>query len=226
VWTAVLSVLGCSATTCPPPPPPPPTYRVVQPNGAVIDLGDGKKPKVESAKQEGCQALFEYDDGSGDKVKIDGTLFKPGDPNPAPLNDGRVMLDAPSDPLALQSQSRALNCFFLRRISRHRPRIFPVRLLGNHAARRFQGEEDFSYADGSTGAITITAISEPFGPALLVTVYSDHLLTFAYHSDSFGYRTWGRPFRTAAWLPPGAPPRHGQRLRSTQIGVFIKREAQ
>jgi hypothetical protein len=158
----------------PPPPPPPQTYRVVQPNGTVIDLGDGKKPKINSAKQEGSQAVFEYDDGSGDKVKIDGTLLKPGDPNPAPVNDERVMLDGPDDPLtpavALADTELFLSQADLTSLPGIDRSFFQYDFSGTTPLDVFQGEEDFSYSDGGTGTITISTVPEPHGPVLLVTV--------------------------------------------------------
>jgi hypothetical protein len=158
----------------PPPPPPPQTYRVVQPNGTVIDLGDGKKPKINSAKQEGSQAVFEYDDGSGDKVKIDGTLLKPGDPNPAPVNDERAMLDGPADPLppavALADTELFLSQADLTGLPGIDLPFFQYDFSGTTPLDVFQGEEDFSYSDGGAGTITVSTVPEPHGVTLLVTV--------------------------------------------------------
>jgi hypothetical protein len=149
----------------PPPPPPPQTYRVVQPNNVVYDLGDGKKPKIKDAKQVGKQAVFTYDDD--ETVKIDGTLLKPGDPNPAPTNGQGASFDGPesffSPALALQE---TMDFLTEPGVADMFPNItdlsfFQYDFNGTTPLPLFKLQENVTYSDGTQTGISIVPTPEP-----------------------------------------------------------------
>src|SRR5450755_3844506 len=76
-----------------PPPPAPQTYRVVQPSGTVMVIGD---KSIGTPKQVGGSVVLTY--SGGETVEWKGTLLSPGQPDPAPtpaLADVEELLQEP-----------------------------------------------------------------------------------------------------------------------------------